>query len=152
MRALVQRISSARVRVGDEIISEVGPGLLVFLGVGRNDGEAQLGQLAEKIVHLRIFEDEEGKMNRSVQEVGGELLVVSQFTLYADCRKGRRPNFLEAAPPEAGHALYEQFVAVLREKGMKVATGRFGAHMSVELTNHGPVTIMLDTEDWTKTR
>ncbi len=152
MRALIQRISSARVRVGEEIITEVGPGLLVFLGVGRNDDATQLGQLAEKIAHLRIFEDEEGKMNRSVQEVGGEILVVSQFTLYADCRKGRRPNFLEAAPPEAGQELYEQFVAALREKGIKVATGRFGAHMAVELTNDGPVTIMLETEAWAKAR
>ncbi|NLY90681.1 MAG: D-tyrosyl-tRNA(Tyr) deacylase [Firmicutes bacterium] len=152
MRALIQRISSARVRVGDELIGEAGPGLLVFLGVGRKDGRTELGQLAEKIVHLRIFEDEEGKMNRSVLEIGGEILVVSQFTLYADCRKGRRPNFLEAAPPEVGCELYEQFVAVLQEKGVKVATGRFGAHMAVELTNDGPVTIMLDTEDWTKSQ
>ncbi|HEY8391553.1 MAG TPA: D-aminoacyl-tRNA deacylase [Capillibacterium sp.] len=152
MRALIQRVSSARVRVGAEITGEIGPGLLVFLGVGRNDGRAELEQLAEKIVHLRIFEDEEGKMNRSVLETGGGILVVSQFTLYADCRKGRRPNFLAAAPPETGRELYEQFVDTLRKKGMEVATGRFGAHMAVELTNDGPVTIMLDTDEWAGTR
>lgn len=152
MRALIQRISSARVRVGSEVTGEVGPGLLVFLGVGRDDSPAELGQLAEKIVNLRIFEDEQGKMNRSVQEVDGEIMVVSQFTLYADCRKGRRPNFLEAAPPELGRELYEQFITVLREKGVRVATGRFGADMAVELTNDGPVTIMLDTADWVKAR
>jgi D-tyrosyl-tRNA(Tyr) deacylase len=152
MRALIQRISSARVRVGNEVTGEVGPGLLVFLGVGRNDSAAEIRFLTEKIVHLRIFEDEEGKMNRSVQEVGGEILVVSQFTLFADCRKGRRPNFLEAAPSAVGNELYERFVAALRDQGVPVATGRFGANMAVELTNDGPVTIMLDTAEWTKTR
>ncbi|HHT47705.1 MAG TPA: D-tyrosyl-tRNA(Tyr) deacylase [Firmicutes bacterium] len=152
MRALIQRISSARVRVGNEVTGEVGPGLLVFLGVGRNDSAAEIRFLTEKIVHLRIFEDEEGKMNRSVQEVGGEILVVSQFTLFADCRKGRRPNFLEAAPSVVGNELYERFVAALRDQGVPVATGRFGANMAVELTNDGPVTIMLDTAEWTKTR
>lgn len=150
MRALIQRVSSARVVVGNEVTGEIGPGLLVFLGVNRTDQEADLKLLAEKIINLRIFEDEQGKMNQSVQEVGGAILVVSQFTLYADCRKGRRPNFLAAAPPELGAALYERFVAELKIKGMTVATGRFGAQMAVELVNDGPVTIMLDTADWQK--
>ena len=126
------------------------PGLLVLLGVSRADQEADLQLLVEKIINLRIFEDEQGKMNRSVQEVGGAILMVSQFTLYADCRKGRRPSFLEAAPPEMGADLYERFIAALRAKGMTVATGRFGATMAVELVNDGPVTIMLDTADWRK--
>lgn len=150
MRALLQRVSSARVLVGSEVTGEIGPGLLVFLGVGRADQEADLPLLVEKIINLRIFEDDQGKMNRSLQDVGGAILVVSQFTLYADCRKGRRPSFLEAAPPEQGADLYERFIAALRAKGVTVATGSFGAEMAVELVNDGPVTIMLDTADWQK--
>lgn len=150
MKALIQRISSARVRIADEITGEVGRGLLVFLGIGRGDQEATLDFLADKIVNLRIFEDEQGKMNLSLADVGGEILVVSQFTLYADCRKGRRPNFMEAAPPEISEGMYERFIAVLRAKGLTVATGRFGADMAVELVNDGPVTIMLDSKDWLK--
>ncbi|NLM36787.1 MAG: D-tyrosyl-tRNA(Tyr) deacylase [Firmicutes bacterium] len=150
MRALLQRVSSARVRIGNEVTGEIGPGLLVLLGVSRTDQEADLQLLADKIINLRIFEDDQGKMNRSVQDVGGSILVVSQFTLYADCRKGRRPSFLDAAPPELGTDLYERFIAALRGRGMAVATGRFGAAMAVELVNDGPVTIMLDTADWQK--
>ena len=150
MRALLQRVSSARVRVGSEVTGEIGPGLLVFLGVSRTGQEADLQLLVEKTINLRIFEDDQGKMNRSVQDVGGAILVVSQFTLYADCRKGRRPSFTDAAPPERGAELYERFVAELRARGMTVATGRFGAMMAVELINDGPVTIMLDTADWQK--
>ncbi|HHW12994.1 MAG TPA: D-tyrosyl-tRNA(Tyr) deacylase [Firmicutes bacterium] len=150
MRALLQRVSSARVRVGNEVTGEIGPGLLVLLGVSRTDQEADLQLLVDKIINLRIFEDDQGKMNLSVQDVGGAILVVSQFTLYADCRKGRRPSFLDAAPPAMGEDFYERFIAALRAKGMTVATGRFGASMAVELVNDGPVTIMLDTADWQK--
>ncbi|HHT06517.1 MAG TPA: D-tyrosyl-tRNA(Tyr) deacylase [Hydrogenispora sp.] len=150
MRALLQRVSFARVSVGNEVTGEIGPGLLVLLGVSRTDQEADLQLLVEKIINLRIFEDDQGKMNLSVQDVGGSILVVSQFTLYADCRKGRRPSFIDAAPPELGADLYERFIAALRARGMTVATGRFGAEMAVELVNDGPVTIMLDTADWQK--
>lgn len=150
MRALIQRVSSARVRVAEEIIGEIGPGLLVLLGVGRKDGEAEIQLLVEKIINLRIFEDDQGKMNRSLMEVNGAILLISQFTLYADCRKGRRPNFLAAAPPEQSAELYERFITALQAKGIMVETGRFGAEMEVELVNDGPVTIMLDSAEWNK--
>ena len=150
MRALIQRVSSARVRVEGEITGEIGPGLLVLLGIGHGDGEAEVRLLAEKMINLRIFEDDQGKMNRSLLEVNGAVLVISQFTLYAECRKGRRPNFLAAAPPEQSVELYERFIAALRAREIMVATGRFGAEMEVELVNDGPVTIMLDSADWNK--
>ena len=147
MRALIQRVSSARVAVGAETIGAVGHGVLILLGVKSGDDQAALAYLVEKIIHLRIFSDEEGKMNRSLLDVGGEVMVVSQFTLYADCRKGRRPSFQGAAPPAEGERLYEEFVQALRDKGLKVATGRFGAEMQVTLVNDGPVTILLDTDE-----
>ncbi len=146
MRACIQRVSQARVVVDGEITGEVGPGLLVLLGVAQRDTDAELTWLADKIVGLRIFEDDQGKMNRSLAEVGGEMLVVSQFTLYGDCRKGRRPSFIAAAPPEQAEQMYDQFVEHVSRQGVPVATGRFRAHMQVELTNDGPVTIWIDTE------
>ncbi|MBX5450338.1 D-aminoacyl-tRNA deacylase [Thermogemmatispora sp.] len=145
MRALLQRVSYARVRVADEVVAEIGPGLLVLLGVAQGDGEAEAKTLAEKIVHLRIFEDEAGKMNRSLLESRGEVLVVSQFTLYADARKGRRPSFTEAAPPAQAEPLIRAFEDMVRSYGVPVGSGIFGAHMLVELANDGPVTIWLDS-------
>lgn len=145
MRAVVQRVASARVRVAGRTVGEIGPGLLVLLGVGREDEEADAQYLAEKIVHLRIFEDDEGKMNRSLLEVGGELLVVSQFTLYGDCRRGRRPSYSEAAPPERARALYQYFVTQVGAYGLRVQTGIFQEMMDVELVNRGPVTLLLDS-------
>jgi D-tyrosyl-tRNA(Tyr) deacylase len=146
MRAVVQRVRSACVRVGDEVTGSIGPGLLVLLGVGRRDGPADVQYVAGKLADLRIFEDEKGKMNRSLLEVGGSMLVVPQFTLYGDCRKGRRPSFDAAAPPVLGRQLYEDVVRVLGERGMAVRTGTFQAHMQVELTNDGPVTVLLDSQ------
>lgn len=154
MRILIQRVSEARVTVGGEVVGEIavrdgrsGPvGLALLVGVGGEDTEAVLEPMARKVVNLRIFPDENGKMNRSLLDAGGEILAVSQFTLYADCRKGRRPSFLGAAPPELGERLFNGFVDVLRAHGPRVATGRFGAMMDVALVNHGPVTIWLDSE------
>ena len=134
----------ASVTVGEELVGEIGRGLLVLLGVANDDNEGDARQLAEKIVGLRIFEDDEGKMNRSVLEAGGSVLVVSQFTLLGDCRKGRRPSFVAAAPPELGERLYELFVAEVGTRGVHVATGRFRANMQVALVNDGPVTLFLD--------
>ncbi len=145
MRAVVQRVASARVRVAGRTVGEIGPGLLVLLGVGREDREADAEYLAEKIVHLRIFEDDQGKMNRSLLEVGGEILVVSQFTLYGDCRRGRRPSYSEAAPPEQARALYQYFVTRMGAYGLRVQTGVFQEMMDVELVNRGPVTLLLDS-------
>jgi D-tyrosyl-tRNA(Tyr) deacylase len=147
MRALVQRVSSAHVEVNGEPTGSIGRGLLALLGVGRGDTEKQGAWLAEKIAGLRIFEDEGGKMNLSVQEIGGSVLVVSQFTLYGDCRKGRRPSFSEAAPPDLAERLYQVFVSQLRAQGVAVETGVFQAKMQVHLVNDGPVTIWLDTEE-----
>ncbi len=144
MRVLLQRVCWARVSVAGHPIAEIGPGLLLFVGVTHGDGEEQVRYLTKKIAHLRIFEDEEGKMNRSVLDVGGEALVVSQFTLYADTRKGRRPAFVNAAPPEIAAPLVEQFAQALQALGVPVQTGQFGAHMDVELCNDGPVTIWLE--------
>ncbi|HEY3381469.1 MAG TPA: D-aminoacyl-tRNA deacylase [Vicinamibacterales bacterium] len=146
MRAVIQRVSSSRVTVEGQAVGGIGPGLLVLLGVTLSDTIEQARYLAGKVVGLRIFGDDEGKMNRSVVDVGGSILAVSQFTLYGDCRKGRRPSFDGAAPPAHAKALYEDFVGLLRESGVPVATGVFQAHMQVELVNDGPVTILLDTE------
>lgn len=145
MKAVVQRVSSASVDVGGERIGGIGPGLLVLLGVAEGDDARAARWMAEKIVSLRIFEDEDGKMNRSVQEIEGSLLAVSQFTLLGDVRKGRRPSFVKAARPELAQKLYQDFVAVVRELGVPVATGRFQAHMEVSLVNDGPVTILVQS-------
>ncbi|MGI9953480.1 D-aminoacyl-tRNA deacylase [Moorellaceae bacterium AZ2] len=145
MRAVVQRVLRGRVTVEGEEIGAIGPGLLVFLGVRSGDTAEEAVYLAEKIAGLRVFADQEGKLNLSVKDVGGEVLVVSQFTLYGDCRKGRRPSFTEAAPPEAAEELYGVFIAAMRKQGLKVASGRFQAHMQVELVNDGPVTLLLDS-------
>ena len=144
MRALIQRVSEASVEVGGERIAAVGGGLLVLVAAGAGDGPEAPAQLAAKVARLRIFADAEGRMNRSVSDVGGEALVVSQFTLYAEVRRGNRPGFTGAASPEIGERLVDAFVAALRELGVPVATGRFGAHMHVHLVNDGPVTIWLD--------
>ncbi|MFB3882565.1 MAG: D-aminoacyl-tRNA deacylase [Armatimonadota bacterium] len=146
MRAVVQRVSSAHVEVEGKTTGSIDRGLLALLGVGQGDGEKQAAWLAEKIAGLRIFEDEAGKMNLSVQDVGGSVLVVSQFTLYGDCRRGRRPSFTEAAPPDLADRLYQVFVTHLRALSVPVETGVFQAHMNVHLVNDGPVTIWLDTE------
>jgi len=145
MRAVVQRASRGRVVVDGAVSGEIGKGLVVLLGVARDDGEQDARLLADKVAGLRVFEDTLGKMNLAVGEVGGGVLVVSQFTLLGDARKGNRPSFTDAAPPEAANALYERFCALLREKGLTVATGVFRAHMDVELVNDGPVTILLDS-------
>jgi D-tyrosyl-tRNA(Tyr) deacylase len=145
MRAVVQRVSRAEVRVEGRPTGRIGRGLAVLLGVARGDGEDDARQLADKIGALRIFEDEAGKMNLSVRDVGGGVLVVSQFTLLGDARKGNRPGFTDAAPPEEANALYERCCALLRERGVEVATGVFRASMEVELVNEGPVTILLDS-------
>jgi D-tyrosyl-tRNA(Tyr) deacylase len=146
MRAVVQRVSRAKVTVEGRITGEIGAGLMVLLGVGREDSSAVAVLLAEKVANLRIFEDEQGKMNRSLLEVKGGALVVSQFTLYGDARGQRRPSFISAAPPEQAAALYEEFNKALRALGVTVATGIFQAMMSVELVNEGPVTILLDSD------
>lgn len=145
MRAVVQRVSRAQVAVNEEITGEIGLGVLVLLGVGRDDAEADATYLAEKICGLRIFEDDQGKMNRSVQDVGGSVLAVSQFTLYGDVRRGKRPSFDGAAPPEKARQLYEFFVTQIRAAGLRCETGRFQEMMKVELVNEGPVTILLDS-------
>ena len=146
MRAVVQRVSRARVTVEGRVTGEIGPGLMILLGIGRNDASAVAVSMAEKIAHLRIFEDNEGKMNRSLLDVKGSALVVSQFTLYGDARSQRRPSFIAAAPPEQAKKLYEEFSEALRRLGVSVATGVFQAMMSVESVNEGPVTILLDSE------
>ncbi|MCD6507669.1 D-tyrosyl-tRNA(Tyr) deacylase [Candidatus Poribacteria bacterium] len=145
MRAVVQRVSEASVSIDGEIVSRIGKGLLIFLGVGAGDTESDAEYLADKIANLRIFEDEKGKMNLSVLDVGGEAMVVSQFTLYGDCRKGRRPSFTQAAKPDKAQVLYSYFILRLREEGVPTREGVFQAHMKVNLTNDGPVTILLDS-------
>jgi D-tyrosyl-tRNA(Tyr) deacylase len=145
MRAVVQRVTEAGVTVNGEVVGQVGNGICVFLGVGVGDAERDADWLADKIVNLRIFEDGEGKLNRSLLEVGGEALVVSQFTLYGDCRKGRRPSFVEAAPAEEGSRLYEYFVEQVKRHGVKTECGVFQTHMRVKIVNDGPVTLILDT-------
>lgn len=146
MRVVLQRVESGLVMVDSRTVAQIGPGLVIFLGIGPQDGEAQARFLAEKIATLRIFEDEAGKMNRSVSEVGGKAIVVSQFTLYADTRKGRRPSFTGAAAPELARPLVERFAALLAEQGVATQMGEFGAHMRVELVNDGPVTIWLESD------
>lgn len=146
MRAVVQRVSSARVTVDGRIAGEIRAGLVVLLGVGRSDNPESAAYLAEKIANLRIFADAAGKMNRSLLETAGSVLVVSQFTLYGDTRGGRRPSYIQAASPEEANRLYEEFVQAMRAAGVTVATGVFQAHMQVELVNDGPVTILLDSE------
>src|SRR6202022_2882970 len=145
MRAVVQRVSRAKVSVSEKIIGKIGPGLLVLLGVGHEDTEADATYLAEKIAGLRVFDDQDGKMNRSVQDTGGSVLVVSQFTLYGDVRRGKRPSFDAAAPPDRARDLYQYFVARVRATGLECETGRFQEMMQVELVNDGPVTILLDS-------
>ena len=145
MRALLQRVTEARVTVDGAVTGEIGAGLLVLLGVSKPDTEADAEFMAQKVLNLRIFEDEQGKMNRSVLETGGGLLVVSQFTLYGDCRKGRRPSFDDAAPAAQAKALYEHFVEAARRSGLRVETGIFQAHMVVTLTNDGPVTLLVES-------
>ena len=149
MRALIQRVTKAAVAVGDETVGEIGPGpgLVILLGVSREDDEDDARYLAEKIANLRIFADEDNRFNRSALDVGAEFLVVSQFTLYADTRKGRRPDFSQAAGPEDAKRLYEHTVQLFRDTGITVATGRFQEHMRVSLENDGPVTLMLDSAD-----
>jgi D-tyrosyl-tRNA(Tyr) deacylase len=146
MRAVVQRVSEASVTVDGERIGEIGAGLLVLVGVAEGDTETDAAYVAEKVVNLRVFEDEAGKMNRSLLDVGGELLAVSQFTLLGDARKGRRPSFIDAAPPDVGNRLYEAFCAAVRDAGVRVATGKFQAMMDVALVNQGPVTILIDSK------
>jgi D-aminoacyl-tRNA deacylase len=145
MRACVQRVSRASVTVDGQIVGQIGPGLLVLLGITGDDQPGDAAYLAEKTTGLRIFEDDDGKMNRSLLETGGGMLVVSQFTLLGDCRKGRRPSFIQAAAPELAERLYQQFVAAVQDRGVHVATGRFRAHMDVALVNDGPVTLLLDS-------
>ncbi len=146
MRAVVQRVSRARVTVDGRVTGEIGAGLMILLGIGRNDASVVAISMAEKIAHLRIFEDDEGKMNRSLLDVQGSALIVSQFTLYGDARGQRRPSFIAAAPPDQAKNLYEEFCEALRKLGVTVATGVFKAMMSVESVNEGPVTILLDSD------
>ncbi len=146
MRAVVTRVTSASVTIDGQVNGKIGPGFLILLGVGPNDTETQCKYLVDKILGLRVFEDENGKMNLGLEQVGGQVLVVSQFTLYGNCRKGRRPSFNEAAPPELGNALYQRFLELCRQAGYDPQHGEFGADMQVASVNDGPVTLILDTE------
>jgi D-tyrosyl-tRNA(Tyr) deacylase len=145
MRAVIQRVSRGSVKVEQETVGGIGPGLLVLLGVAADDAPQDADWMAAKICHLRIFEDEAGKLNRSLIDCRGEMLVVSQFTLYGDCRKGRRPSFIKAAAPEKGESLYRRFVDQVRQEGVTVATGRFRSRMDVALVNQGPVTLIVES-------
>ena len=147
VRACIQRVSEGQVTVDGAVLGRIGRGLVVLLGVGQQDGIAEVNWLAEKVIGLRIFADDAGKMNRSLAEVGGAMLVVSQFTLYGDCRRGRRPSFTSAASPALAERLYEAFVAAVKRAGIEVATGRFREHMLVSLVNDGPVTLWIDTAE-----
>lgn len=144
MRALIQRVNNAKVTVKDQLISQIGKGFLVFLGVTHSDTESEINYLVEKIANLRVFGDDNNKMNLSLLDIKGEVLIVSQFTLYADCKRGRRPDFISAAKPELAQELYKKFIQRFRETGLKVGEGEFGAMMDIELVNSGPVTIMLE--------
>lgn len=146
MRALLQRVSSGSVTIDGEVVGAIGPGLVILLGVKTGNTSTDVKWLADKCVNLRIFSDADGKFNLSALDIGAEVLVVSQFTLYGDCRKGRRPSFVTAAPPEISEPLYEEFVATVQAHGLQTQTGRFGAMMRVEIQNDGPVTLMVDTE------
>ena len=146
MRAVVQRVTSASVTVGEEVTGAVGPGMMVLIGVSSEDGPADLKYIAEKVIHLRIYDDENGVMNRSILDAGGAILAVSQFTLYGDARGGRRPSYFRAAKPEKAEEMYEKLIAQWREAGIHVETGRFRTEMQVSLVNDGPVTILLDSE------
>ncbi len=145
MRAVVQRVSRASVRVDKKITGEIGPGLLILLGVHQDDGDKEVKWMVDKIIHLRIFEDQAGKMNRSLLDTGGAMLIVSQFTLYGDCRKGRRPGYATAAPPDKAEALYNTFIKEVQTRNVSTASGIFQADMAVELTNDGPVTLLIDS-------
>ena len=145
MRAVIQRVTAAAVRVDGAEIARIGPGLLVLLGVAAGDGTGEAAWMVRKLAEIRIFADDAGKMNRSLSEIGGSVLLVSQFTLLGDCRGGRRPSYIDAAPPETANALYETVVAAVRQAGVPVATGVFRAHMAVELVNDGPVTLLIDS-------
>ena len=147
MKALLQRVSKASVTVDGEVVANIGRGLVVFIGISKGDTDRDAQYLAGKTVDLRIFSDSEGKFNLSALDMQGELLVVSQFTLFADAKKGRRPSFTEAAPPEQAEALFQRFLEFVRQSGLKVETGRFQEHMHVEIHNDGPVTILLDSRD-----
>lgn len=144
MRVILQRVAHGRVSVRDRTVAEIGPGLVILLGVGPDDGESEIHYLAQKIANLRIFEDDNGKMNRSILDIGGAAIVVSQFTLYADTRRGRRPSFTDAALPKVANPLVERFAEALQELGVATQTGEFGAHMLVEIANDGPVTIWME--------
>jgi D-tyrosyl-tRNA(Tyr) deacylase len=146
VRAVFQRVARAKVSVGAETVGEIGPGACVLVGVGKDDGDADADTLADKVIGLRVFEDDDGKMNRSLGEAGGSVLAVSQFTLFGDARKGRRPSFTEAMEPERANQLFERFCAACRRSGTRVETGRFRADMLVQIDNDGPVTILLDTK------
>ncbi|MBC6695626.1 D-tyrosyl-tRNA(Tyr) deacylase [Terrisporobacter mayombei] len=145
MRAVVQRVSSSKVTVDEEVVGKVNNGLLVLLGVTHDDTSKDVDYMVDKVTNLRIFEDENDKMNLSLKDIDGEILAVSQFTLYGDCRRGRRPSFSDAARPDVANPLYEEFVQKVRDLGINVGTGKFGAHMMVDLTNDGPVTILLES-------
>ena len=145
MRAVVQRVKEAGVKVDNKTVGKISKGLLVFLGVGEEDSEIDLNYLVHKILGLRIFQDENDKMNLSVLDIDGEILVISQFTLYGDVRKGKRPSFIKSAHPEIGNRFYEEFITKINESGVKVESGKFGAHMDIDLINDGPVTILIDS-------
>ncbi len=147
MRALVQRVSSASVAIDDEVVGSVGRGFVVLVGISRHDTQEHARYIVGKIINLRVFPDEEGRFNRSASDIGAELLVVSQFTLYADTRKGRRPSFIDAAPPEQAAALFGHTLELFRNSGLKVETGRFQAYMNVSINNDGPVTVIIDSAD-----
>lgn len=146
MRAVIQRVTQSTVGVDDKVVGQIGPGMLVLLGVGQDDSTAEADYLVSKLIHLRIFEDSAGKMNRSLLDVGGQMLVVSQFTLLGDCRKGRRPSFAHAAEPEKAEQLYEYFVRNVAREGIQVETGQFAAKMAVSLINDGPVTLIVESK------